>query len=90
MQEVNFGRIERLQVKDGEPIFDPPPTKLQLFMFGKNNGASEYRDSDGFALTNKMTELFEIFDRKQSLLIQELMIDNGLPVRMIVKDTVRI
>jgi hypothetical protein len=23
MQEINYGRIERLEVRDGEPVFDP-------------------------------------------------------------------
>jgi len=26
MQEINYGRIERLEVRDGEPVFDPPRT----------------------------------------------------------------
>ena len=26
MQEVNFGRIERLKVRDWEPVLDPPPS----------------------------------------------------------------
>jgi len=36
-----------------------------------------------------VAELFEVFDRERSLLIQELMIDNGLPVRMTVADAAR-
>jgi len=38
MQEINYGRIERLEVRDGEPVFDPPPIVLRLFLFGKDNG----------------------------------------------------
>jgi len=90
MQEVNYGRIEELQVQDGEPVFDPPPTVLRLFLFGKDNGPNESRGNDGFALKRKVAELFEVFDRERSLSIQELMIDNGLPVRMTVADAVRV
>lgn len=90
MQEINFGRIEELLVKDGEPIFDPPPTMLRLFMFGKENSPNEYRGSDGFVLKKKMAELFEILDRERSLFIEELIIDNGLPVRMTVADADRV
>jgi len=47
------------------------------------------RGNDGFALKKKVAELFEVFDRERSLSIQELMIDNGLPVRMTVADAAR-
>jgi len=89
MQEINYGRIERLEVRDGEPVFDPPPTVLRLFLFGKDNGPNASRGNDGFALKKKVAELFEVFDRERSLSIQELMIDNGLPVRMTVADAAR-
>ena len=89
MQEINYGRIERLEVRDGEPVFDPPPTVLRLFLFGKDNGPNVSRSNDGFALKKKVAELFEVFDQERSLSIQELMIDNGLPVRMTVADAVR-
>jgi len=88
MQETNHGRI-RLEVRNGEPVFDPPPTVLRLFLFGKDNKPNAARDNDGFALKKKAVELFEIFDREQSLSIQELIIDDGLPIRMSVKETVR-
>ena len=89
MQEVNYGCGSRdFVVHDGEPVFDPPPTVLRLFLFGKDNGPNESRGNDGFALKKKVAELFEVFDRERSLSIQELMIDNGLPVRMTVADAV--
>ena len=25
MQEINYGRIDRFEVRAGEPVFDPPP-----------------------------------------------------------------
>ena len=90
MQEINYGRIEKLHVRDGEPVFDPPPTVLRLFLFGKDNGPNESRGNDGFALKRKVAELFEVFDRERSLSIQELRIDNGLPIRMTVADEVRV
>ncbi len=89
MQEINYGRIENLQIEGGEPIFNPQPTVLRQYLFGKENGPNPYRGVDSFTLKKKVTELFEIFDRELSLSIQELIIDNGLPVRMTVTDAVR-
>ena len=84
MQEINYGRIEGFQIRDGEPVFDPPPTVLRMFLFGKENGPHAARGSDGFTLKKKAADMFDVFDRERSLLIQELIIDNGLPVRMTV------
>ena len=89
MQEINHGRIGGLKVHNGQPVFDPPPTVVRLFLFSKNNGPNTCRGNDSFVLKKKMAELFEIFDREQFLLIKELIIENGLPVRMIVADMAR-
>jgi len=63
MQEVNYGRIENLEVCDGEPVFDPPPSVVRLYLFGRNNGPNAARGHDGFALKKKVVELLEVFDR---------------------------
>jgi hypothetical protein len=90
MQELNYGRIEGLQVQDGEPVFDPQPITLRLFVFGKDNGPNESRGNDSFTLKKKMVELFEIFDRERTLSIQEIIIDSGLPIRMMVASVARV
>ena len=89
MQEVNHGRIENLEVRDGEPLFDPPPSVVRLYLFGRSNGPNAARGHDGFTLKKKVAELFEVFDRERSFTILELMIDDGLPVRMTVADAAR-
>ena len=89
MQEVNYGRIEQLEVRNWEPVFKPPPQVVRQIVFGKNNGPNAQRVAQGFALKKKMAELFEVFDRERSFLILELVIDNGLPVRMAVADVIR-
>ena len=82
MQETNFGRIENLSVREGEPEFDPPPLVVRLFVFGKDNEPNASRLKDGFALKSSVAELFQVLDREQSLLIRELVIGDGLPIRM--------
>lgn len=89
MQEVNYGRIKGLQIRDGEPVFDPSPTVLRTFVLDKANGPNEARGLDNFTLKRRVTRLFEIFDRKRSLLVEELIIENGLPGRMTVATGVR-
>ena len=89
MQEVNYGRIERLEVRDSEPVFKPLPQVVRQIVFGKDNGPNARRAAQGFALKKKVAELFDLFDRERSFLILELVIDNGLPVRMAVADVIR-
>jgi len=84
MQRINFGCIEGLHVRDGEPVLNPMPTVKRVYMFGKDNGPNASSKTDSFTLKKKVIELFEIFDRERSLTIQELKIDNGLPLRMTV------
>ena len=84
MQDVNYGRIEGLEVKDGEPVLEPRPRVLRVILLGKENRPHAGRASADFALKEKVTELLEVFDRERSFTIRELVIDNGLPVRMTV------
>ena len=62
---------------------------VRQLVFGKDNSPNACPANDGFALKKKVAELFEIFGRERSLSIQELVIENGLPVRMTVADAIR-
>ena len=89
MQEINYGRLEGLEVRDREPVLDPPPRVVRQIVFGKDNAPHTARKQDSFALKKSVAELFEVFDRERSFLILELVIDNGLPIRMTVADVIR-
>ena len=82
MQEINYGRIEWLEVQDAEPVLDPRPKVVCQVVFGKDNAPNARRAQHSFALKKQVEELFEFFERAQSFLIQELVINDGLPVRM--------
>jgi hypothetical protein len=89
MQEVNFGRIELLVVRDGEPLLDASVRVVRQYVFGKVVGAHRQRDREDFVLKSQIRELFAAFDREQSLIVEELVISDGLPVRMTVRDGAR-
>jgi hypothetical protein len=38
MQRLNFGRIEDLIIRGGEPVFDPAPKVIQKVKIGGENG----------------------------------------------------
>lgn len=88
MEEISFGRIEGLEVRNGEPVLDPPPTVRKLHVFGKPGNRPPSRPRED-CTAQRMAELFGLFDRDRTLVIEELIVDNGLPVRMTLKDETR-
>jgi hypothetical protein len=82
MLEINFGQIEGLRVKAGEPLFDPPPRIIREIVFGKENSASPHVRKIDFVLKRQFIEMFEVLDGIEDGVILALAVQNGLPVRM--------
>ena len=89
MQGINFGRIEELTVRDGEPSFDPPPRVVREIKFGGENGPRQEVSVEDFALKSQATQLFAQLDCLGNGTVLSLDIKHGLPFRMCVKETVR-
>ena len=90
MQGINFGRIEELVVRDGEPDFDPPPQVVREIKFGGENGLRREMTVEDFALKSQAVELFAQIDRLGNGTVLSLEIKHGLPFRMSLKETVRV
>jgi hypothetical protein len=90
MQETNFGRIEGLVVRNGEPVLDPAPRITRDILFGKNkdNGVHTARAKADFVLKDEHTQLFRFFEVKRSLTIETLIIQHGLPARMTLRQSI--
>ncbi|HOY62648.1 MAG TPA: hypothetical protein PK745_05655 [bacterium] len=82
MLELNFGYIEILHVKDGEPCFRPPPRVIHDVVFGRENDAHACSIKEDFVLKRQVAELLEQIERIQDGMIHSLTVQNGLPVRM--------
>ena len=54
MQQINFGRIEGLTLRGGEPVFDPAPRIVREVKFGGENGPRPERDSSDFLLNRAL------------------------------------
>jgi hypothetical protein len=90
MQEVNYGVIEQLEVRRGEPVLQPKPTILRDIALGKDNGPHPAREKDNFELKRPVEELFEVFDRERDIRIDRLIIQAGLPLRLRVRGSVQV
>ena len=82
MQDINFGRIERLRVRGGSPVVAPRPTIVRDHKFGGENGPRPERSATDFLLKEEVAELFECLDRLQDGVVDVLEIKHGLPFRM--------
>ena len=86
MQWINFGRIENLQIREGDPCFEPRPRVIRTILLGADNSPRcEIRVSH-FVLKKQVTELFGVFDRVSNGHIPLLEIKHGLPLRMEVEE----
>ena len=86
MQRVNFGRIERLTVHDGQPVLIPHPAVVREHKFGGENGPRPELGVADFQLKQQVVELFAFFDQLQNGVIDVLEVKHGLPFRMIVTE----
>lgn len=86
MQEVNFGRIHQLQVRDGEPAFTPMTRVERQIKFGGENQPRPEATLDDFELKRNVVELFESFERLGNGIIKQLEIKGGLPFGMTVEE----
>jgi len=78
-QAVNFGRVEALQVSQGQPTFDPPPKVIQKLKFGGENGPRAEIGYGDFRLKHGVVELLELISGMEQGEIRSIEIRFGLP-----------
>jgi hypothetical protein len=79
MQRINFGRIESLLIRCGNPVLDPSPTVVRELKFSGENGPRQETGKSDFELKEQHRELFRIFDELGDDTISVLTIKHGLP-----------
>lgn len=57
LQEVNFGRIEGLRVRENEPVLDPPPRVIRSRKLGNLVGPRPERALANFELRQEILDL---------------------------------
>jgi hypothetical protein len=79
MQNVNFGCIENLHIRDGEPCFDPPPRLVYEIKISGENGPRAESHRRDFALKSGVIQLLAQIVRIQNGIIQTIVVRHGLP-----------
>jgi len=88
MQQLNFGRIEDLEIRGGEPLFNPAPRVVQDIKIGAENGPRPEAIIPDFLLKNQVIELFEHFDRMGDTTVECIDVKHGLPFKLVVEQAV--
>jgi hypothetical protein len=86
MQSLNYGRIEQLVVRDGEPIFDPPPQILREFKPGGDNARRPEAQLDDFELKREVLEFLNHLDHLGNATIRLVEVKHGLPFKALVEE----
>lgn len=85
MERIGFGRIEGLTVRDGQPVFNPPPRIIhEIKIAGENNPRSGLPAAD-FELKHQVLELFDHLTRLQTGKLESIEVRHGLPSRIILE-----
>ena len=79
MQSLNFGRIENLQVRSGEPLFTKATKVVRKLRIGGENCPRPELFQDDFRLKQQAIELFDSLTSVKDGEILSIEIRHGLP-----------
>lgn len=82
MQRLNFGRIEDLIIRGGEPVFDPAPKVIQKVKIGGENGPRPEVSCEDFLLKKQTIELLETITDLREGMVLAIDVKHGLPFSM--------
>jgi len=82
MQQINFGRIEGLRIRDGDPVLDPLPRIVREVKFPGDNGPRPEAESGDFTLKRQVQDLLAELDRIGDGVVDVLVVKHGLPFSM--------
>ena len=86
MQRITFGRIEGLVIRNGEPVFDPPPRIVREVKFCAENGPRPETAKSDFILKGEVRELFAHIEALGNGVILCIDVKHGLPFKMTIEE----
>ncbi len=88
MQEIGFGAIEGLPVRNGLPVLNPRPRIVRDVKFGASNGRRQESGLTDFTLKSSVRELMATLTSLGNATVRRLEVKHGLPFRMQVEEVV--
>lgn len=85
MQRLNFGRVDDLEIRNGDPVFNPVPRIVQDIKLGGENGPRPEIDSADFVLKTQVAEFFDHLSRLGNGSVESIEVKHGLPFRLVIE-----
>jgi hypothetical protein len=85
LQYLNFGRIEGLEIRDGEPVFQPAPRIFQDIKLGAESGPRPELAREDFVLKSQVTAMFEHLSQLADGSVAVIHVAHGLPHRLTIE-----
>jgi hypothetical protein len=79
LQEINFGRLERVPVRSGEPVLDPLPSIVREYKFASENGPRPEAARPDCALKPQHLDLMRVLDEVRDGTIAVIVCKHGIP-----------
>ena len=83
LQSLNFGQIQGLALRAGEPIFDPATAVLVDVKLDVDEGSRPEADLTDFLLQDEVRRLMARLDGIQDGMIERIEVRAGIPRRVI-------
>lgn len=87
IRRIGFGHIDRLRVRNGNPVWDSPPDIYSNHKYGCSDRPLPIHKQKAGELMKQFVDLFAEFDERKDFTITRLVIQDGLPLRREVKET---
>lgn len=84
-QSINFGHVEGLEIRGGEPVFNPAPIVTTEIKLDVPNASPAETDLPDFELRSELTRLLEELDRIGDGVIERIDIRYGVPRRALIE-----
>jgi hypothetical protein len=84
-QATNYGSIHRLEIRDSEPVFNPPPLVLVELKLDAEERARPEVELVDFNLSDEVVRLMDRLDELRNAMIECIEVRAGIPRRVIVE-----
>ncbi|MCC6366326.1 MAG: hypothetical protein IT165_22645 [Bryobacterales bacterium] len=84
-QAINFGRIEELEIRDGEPQFNPVPRVFVELKLDVDDSPRTESRLDRFRLRSQVERFFTQIGRLNQGTVEMIEVRHGLPFRMVIE-----
>jgi len=84
-QAVNHGKIEDLDVRQSEPVFDPFPVTLKDVKLDKIEEPRPELALADFVLTSEVSRMLDLLDEMKCGAIRLIEVRDGIPRRMLLE-----